>query len=80
MKDHLDKGEFDIGLQACAAIIKSTGGVEGIPLPAQFAVCSSYGLCALKMGDIRMAEEFCLKADQMEAPPAQSQKNLKVVM
>jgi hypothetical protein len=78
VKEYLDKEDYESGLQACIALLKDGGGVSTLPIPAQFPVCSSYGLCALRTGDFVTAEEYCLQADSIEAPPAQSQKNLKV--
>ena len=80
IKEHLDNEDFSSGLEACEALVCSAGGVSSLPPPAQFPVCSSYGLCALRVGKMELAEEYCSKADALEAPPAQIQKNLKVIV
>lgn len=80
IKEFLDKEDFSSGLEACESLIGNAGGVSSLPPPAQFPVCSSYGLCALRVGKLELAEEYCSRADAMEAPPAQIQKNLKVII
>lgn len=78
IKESLDADAFQDGFLACAALLEGSGGVSGLPAAIQFALSSSYGLCALRTGRFDLAEEYCLLADSMESPPVQSQKNLKV--
>ena len=76
LKTAMEKEDFDLGFKL-TQIIVSSGEINKT---VAFNVYAAHGLNALKLGKFDIAEEYLMKASELDAPVPASQKNLKVTL